>query len=185
MKRITLRIAVAVSTFLIGVSIWALSQCRLKPRVPYSETQVTLQQGSIAEGSAQRVNLCALVRDSYYYDGKTVRLEAFYIRGKHNVSLRESGCDVWVRPSCAARDQSCAEIWEAIGKTPLRYISSVGGGGIHRDHLKIEDWGGGVRIDVIGRYQADAIDPDVSQGGRHVHLFEIMQLKNTWRVPPK
>ncbi len=143
MKRLTIKVAIALGTFIIGiiaVTLWLYKPAN-QDTVVYS------------------VKLCELARNSSRYDGKIVRMEAFYYQGEDTASLHDPACEEWLRPTCAVFDQQCSEMWGRISNA-LRSAQSFR-----------------VRVDVVGRYSSDAVDPVLNQGGRHVRLFEIMELK--------
>ncbi len=174
MKRISVRIAIAACTFIVGVvaasvwlgkSNWLLSHTHPTPAESAhptpAEPDVPASSEPVAppDSTAYEVNLCDLVRDSKRYDGKIVRTRAFYVQGVDTSSLDDPACDAWLRPSCAASDEECDKIW-------ARIIGVMRSGRSFR-----------VRVDVVGRYKADVADPIWNQGGAHVHLLEILALK--------
>jgi len=117
------------------------------------------------DSTVYRVGFCDLVRNPERYDGKLVRTEAFYIQGIDTAALSGSACEEWARPSCAAADEACVKIWDRVLKVYRSGRSSR------------------VRVDIVGRYTADVADPNPLQGGYHVHLLEIMELKAAGPAP--
>ena len=166
MKRVTTRIAIAFCTFIVGViaaAAWLSKPAPNLSLVPSPNSEFDISAPPIPEATPDStiysVKLCDLVRDSKRYDGKIIRTQAFYEQGVDTSALTDSACEAWLRPSCAATDASCEKVWDRITKV---LISSQS----YR-----------VRIDVIGRYTDDMVDPNPLQGGSHVHMFEILELK--------
>ena len=179
MKRVTVRVAIAACTFVIGVAaaaIWLsrpappLSRARpatVEPRLPTPsepDAPTPSEPNAPLDSTVYPVKLCDLVRDSNRYDGKLVRVRAFYNQGIDTSSLDDSACDAWLRPSCAGSAEACEKIWD-------RVLKAFRNGHTFK-----------VRVDVVGRYTADVEDPDPNQGGSHIHLLEILELKDAQPV---
>jgi len=165
MKQIMLRVAIGLLTFLIGVSATAIWLNKLRPnasRIPVTHGEIGMHAPSASQAMADEtmhsMKLCELVQQSAHFEAKVVRLDAFYNQGVDTASLDDSGCDAWLRPSCAASDEECERIWNGIMNAERSGNASA------------------VRVDVIGRYRSHVVDPNPLQGGRHVHLFEILEL---------
>src|SRR5213593_571145 len=144
MKQVTMRIAVAVCTFLIGVLATAIWLHKFGPnasQIPPSPDEIVIPMPPASQLTSDEkmysVTLCELIQHSARFDGKVVRLQAFYNQGIDTASLDDLECDAWVRPSCASSDESCEKIWDRI--------------------IKAERSGNtcAVRVDLIGRYTAD------------------------------
>lgn len=143
MKRITIRVAVALCTFIIGIivaAVWLIS-----PASHISDATL--------DSTIYPVKFCELIRNSEKYDGKIVRIQALYEQGIDTSALTDSDCEEWLRPRCNREDAPCEKIWSDIG------LSNA-------------------RVDVIGRFTADIVDPDPNQNGYHVRLFEMLELKD-------
>src|ERR1041385_6478599 len=143
MKQLTFRLGVAVCTFVVGVSATAIwlhgfspNAQALPPRIEIAVPVAPASQ-TTDDKPIPSVKLCELVKESPRFIGKVVRLEAFYDQGVDTAALNDSGCDEWLRPSCAAGDESCEKIWNRIVKADLAATS-------------------GVRVDVVGKYNSDA-----------------------------
>ena len=161
MKRLITKLAVAVCTFLIGISATAIWLHKFDPNASHIPPfPIPAASQMTSKETMYSVTLCELIQDSARFDGKVVRLQAFYNQGIDTASLDDSECDALVRPSCASSDESCQKIWERI-------VRAERSGNTYR-----------VRVDAIGRYTADVVDPNPLQGGAHVHLFEILELTN-------
>jgi hypothetical protein len=176
-KRVIARITIAACTFIIGIvaaTVWLNKPVPQLSRTQQASAESMLPSPAEApdlsaptspapqdslDSAVYSVKLCDLARDSKHYDGKIVRIRAFYNQGVDTSSLDDSACDSWLRPSCASSDKSCEKIWDRITKVLL------------------SDHSFRVRVDVVGRYIADVEDIDPNQGGSHVHLFEILELK--------
>jgi hypothetical protein len=112
-----------------------------------------------ADPTIYTVKFCDIFRDPKRYDGKIIRIKAFYWQGIDTNALEDSACKEWMRPTCSnAHKAECESAFDRI--------------------IKVMDESNGsmTKIDVIGRYTDDIIDPDPFQQGR-VHLFEIIELK--------
>ncbi|HEY0319539.1 MAG TPA: hypothetical protein VGC66_01060 [Pyrinomonadaceae bacterium] len=166
MKQVTIRIAIGFCTFIIGV--FAAADWLIKPATNISTVQPLNSRLDVpappvpeatSDSTIYSIKLCDLVRDSNHYDGKLVRIQAFYNQGVDTSSLDDSECDAWLRPYCVAGEESCVKIWDRISKVLLSSQSFR------------------ARVDLVGRYTADVVDPNPLQGGGHVHLFEILELK--------
>ena len=93
------------------------------------------------------------MQNSEKYDGKIVRIQAFYWQGIDTYALIDSKCEEWLRPSCNRENAPCEKIWNRI-----RF--------------------GNTGVDIVGRYTADIVDPNPNQNGYRVRLFEILELKS-------
>jgi hypothetical protein len=160
MKRIPIRVAVALCTFIIGIivaAIWLVNPAPNISDIPLMEDKVEIPAPPISkatiDSTVYSVKFCELIRNSEKYDGKIVRIQAFYEQGIDTSALTDSECEEWLRPRCNREDAPCEKIWSRIG---LR----------------------NARIDVVGRFTADIVDPNSLQNGYHVRLFEILELKD-------
>jgi len=171
MKRLTIRVAIAAWTFIIGVVTAILLN------LPATNLSAVTLMGSkfdvpivsvpeaIPDTTIYSVKFCDLVRKSKRYDGKIVRIQAVYWQGIDTSSLGDSRCDASIRPTCSTTNESCWKTWESVFKI-LLYGQTFEG-----------------TIDAIGRYTADAKDPDPFQGNRHEHTFEILKLEKVEPMP--
>ncbi len=159
MKRITIRVAVALCTFIIGIivaAVWLVSPTPNVSDIPLVEDKVEISTPPISkatpDSTVYSVKFCELIRNSEKYDGKIVRIQAFYEQGIDTSALTDSKCEEWLRPRCNREDAPCEKIWSRIGFN-------------------------NTRVDIVGRYTADIVDPNPLQNGYHVRLFEILELK--------
>ena len=160
MKQITIKVAVALCTFIIGIIVaatWLVKSVPNASDIPSVENKVEVAALPIfkatPDSTVYSVKFCELVRNSEKYDGKIVRIQAFYEQGTDTSALTDSKCEEWLRPSCNREVAPCEKIWSHI-----------------RFNTK--------RVDIVGRYTANIVDPDPNQRGYHVRLFEILELKD-------
>jgi hypothetical protein len=166
MNRLTFRVAIAVCTFILGViaaTVWLSKPAPKLSLIPPDNSALNIPAPptpkATPDSTVYSVKFCDLIQDPNRYDGKIVRIQAFYNQGTDTSSLSDSTCDAWLRPSCAGSNESCTKMWDRI----IKVLQSS------RSYR--------VRIDVIGRYTADIADPDPNQGGYHVHYLEMLELK--------
>jgi hypothetical protein len=148
MKRLTIRIAIACCTFIVGVvaaSVWFGKPAPIPTATP--------------DPTVYSVALCDLVRDAKRFDGKIVRIQAFSEQGTEDGTLTDSACKAYLHPFCAATDGSCMEIMDRL--TEVRISSNS---------FRL-------RIDVVGRYADDMAPPGTPQSDSHPHAFEMLELK--------
>jgi len=160
MKQITLRVIVALCTFIIGsivAATWLVSPAPNVPDIPLVDIKVDIPPPLVPkttpDSTVYSVKFCELIRNSDKYNGKIVRIQTSYWQGIDTSALTDSKCEEWLRPQCDSKEAPCEEIWNHIGFN-------------------------NTRLDIVGRYTADIIDPDPNQNGYHVRLFEIMELKS-------
>ncbi len=100
MKRLTIRAAIAVCTFVLGVIAAAVWLSKPTPNLSLAppasnivEVPAPPAPKVIPDSTVYSVKLCDLVRESDRYDGKIVRMQAFYNQGTDTSSLDDSACD--------------------------------------------------------------------------------------------
>jgi hypothetical protein len=165
MKRMIIRCAIAICTFIVGVvaaTVWLSRPALNLTDIHPLKTELNVPGPALPEATPDStiysVKLCDLVREKNRYDGKFIRTQADYVQGIDTSGLSDPQCKAWLRPSCVAAGSKCQEIWDRVGKASFSSRSSR------------------LRIDVIGKYSADVVDPNPLQGGNHVHLLEIIEL---------
>jgi len=110
------------------------------------------------------VSFCELIREPHRYDQKIVHVQAIYNQGAETSALSDPTCKgdgAWIRPECSSK--SCDKIDESL-KRVRRLLSSP---------ADLDQ----VRVDVIGRYYAQAADDPINQPLRKVHVLEIIDVK--------
>jgi hypothetical protein len=160
MKRITIRLIVTLCTFIIGVIVattWLIRPVPSVPDISLIDVKVDIPSPQVSKTTSDptvySVKFCELIRNSDKYDGKIVRIQTSYRQGIDTSALTDSKCEDWLRPQCDIKEVHCKEIWDRIAFRNLR-------------------------LDVVGRYTADIVDPNPLQNGYHVRLFEILELKS-------
>ena len=160
MKQITIRVVIALCTFIIGIIVAAAWLVNPVPNVPeIVPIEVKIDNPSppvpeiIPDSTVYSVNFCELVQNPKKYDGKIVRTRTSHLQGIDFSSLSDSKCQGWVRPSCRMENAPCEKIWSRIGF-------------------------GETKVDVIGRFNADIVDPNPGQNGYRVNLLEVLELKS-------
>jgi hypothetical protein len=166
MKRITIRVAVALSTFIIGIIVvanWLVIPAPNVSDIPLVENKVEISAPdeipaptvykATPDSTVYSVKFCELIRNSDKYDGKIVRIQAFYKQDIDTSVLTDSKCNEWLRPHCNREVAPCEKIWSRIGFNDTR-------------------------VDIVGRYTADIVDPNPLQNGYHIRLFDILELKD-------
>lgn len=114
-----------------------------------------------ADPNIYTVNFCDVFREPKRYNGKIIRIKAFYNQGIDTSSLSDSSCKEWMRLySHSVYEKEGAEAFNRIRKVMDFNQSNR------------------TRIDVIGLYTDDIVDPDTNQNGYHIHLFEVIELKS-------
>ena len=160
MKKITIRVVVAICTFVIGIIVataWLVNSVPNVPEIVPVEIKVDISLPPVPDIAPDltvySVNFCDLVQNPKKYDGKIVRTQASHLQGIDTSSLSDSKCKGWVRPSCHSEDAPCEKIWNRIGF-------------------------GVTKVDVIGRFNADIVDPNSLQSSYRVNLLEVLELKS-------
>ena len=160
MKLITIRVVIALCTFIIGiifVAVWLVNPAPNVSDIPPIEVKVDIPSPRIPEtipdSTIYSVNFCELVRNPKHYDGKIIRTKASHLQGIDTSSLSDSKCQGWIRPSCNVENAPCEKIWNRIGF-------------------------GVTKVDIVGRFNADIVDRNPSQNGYRVNLIEILELKS-------
>ena len=163
MRHITIKVIVAICTFIIGIivaAVWLVSPAPNVPDIPPVDVKVDTPlfealpvPETIPDSTVYSVQFCELIRNSAKYNGKIVRIKTSYWQGIDTSALTDSKCEEWLRPQCDRKEAPCEEIWKRIGFN-------------------------NTRLDIVGRYTADIVDPNPLQNGYHVRLFEILELNN-------
>lgn len=160
MKHITIRLIIAICTFFIGIIVaatWLFNPVPNVPEILPIQVKIDTQSPTVRENTPDStvysVNFCELLRNPKNYDGKIVRTRASYLRGIDFSSLSYSKCQGRVSPSCNSKNAPCEEIWSRIGV-------------------------GENEVDVIGRFNADVVDPSSTQNDYRVNLLEILEVKS-------
>ena len=153
MKKITIKFLVALSTFTIGIVVAAVWLINSKSIVFDNMLTEEVMPITALDTTVYSVDFCDLVRNSKQYDGKIVRTQASYYQGADTSSLIDSRCKGWVLPDCNNENVQCEKIWSQL-------------------HL------GETKVDIVGRYKADTVDPNPFQDGYRVNLLEIFELKS-------
>jgi hypothetical protein len=156
------RVLIALCTFILGVVVSAVTHVipwRSSSSPVVTSRYVVSETSSFGTGCRSRVpsvSICDLIRDSDRYDGRIVRIEGVFHRGKDTASLADDSCGAWVDPSCTFNEEACTRIWGRVLEG--------------RDSFP-------VKLDVVGRYQVKE-----ANDGRSVNAFEILELKEVTPV---
>jgi hypothetical protein len=164
MKRFSIRITTAVCAFLIGiiaVSVWlynpASISTNLSARNEDNGTLSTTPEAS-PDTNIYAVDFCSLIKDSNFYDGKIVRLQAVYAQGIDSASLHDSlpksSCKgEWIAPVCRGGGEVCEKFYEQVNSSKFF-----------------------IKVDIIGRFTDKILYPYAPTNAIEVHQLEILEL---------